>query len=60
MEKGLIVWFTGLSGAGKATISKVVAEKLKQNWKSLGESNIWPSAKNLNSHLTILKELQRW
>ena len=31
MEKELILWFTGLSGAGKATISKVVAEKLKQN-----------------------------
>ena len=27
-------------------------------WKSLGKLNIWPSAKNLNSHLTILKELQ--
>ncbi|MCL2926443.1 MAG: adenylyl-sulfate kinase, partial [Trichodesmium sp. MAG_R04] len=30
MEKGFILWFTGLSGAGKTTISKIVAEKLEK------------------------------
>lgn len=28
-HKGVTVWFTGLSGAGKTTISQVVAQKLK-------------------------------
>ena len=28
MQKGVTVWFTGLSGAGKTTISKIVEKKL--------------------------------
>ncbi|MBF2058332.1 MAG: adenylyl-sulfate kinase [Cyanobacterium sp. T60_A2020_053] len=28
-HKGVTIWFTGLSGAGKTTISQVVAQKLK-------------------------------
>ena len=28
-QRGVTIWFTGLSGAGKTTISKVVAEKLR-------------------------------
>lgn len=28
MNKGFVVWFTGLSGSGKSTLSKLVAEKL--------------------------------
>ena len=28
-QKGVTLWFTGLSGAGKTTISQVVAEKIK-------------------------------
>ncbi|MBE9168252.1 adenylyl-sulfate kinase [Pleurocapsales cyanobacterium LEGE 06147] len=28
-QRGVTVWFTGLSGAGKTTISKALAEKLK-------------------------------
>ena len=28
-EKGFTLWFTGLSGAGKTTISKIVAEELR-------------------------------
>ncbi|MEM1395155.1 MAG: adenylyl-sulfate kinase [Cyanobacteria bacterium P01_H01_bin.150] len=28
-QRGVTVWFTGLSGAGKTTISKAVAEKLR-------------------------------
>ncbi len=29
MEKGFTIWFTGLSGAGKTTISRVLVEMLK-------------------------------
>lgn len=29
-QRGVTVWFTGLSGAGKTTISKAVAEKLRE------------------------------
>jgi adenylyl-sulfate kinase len=29
-EKGFTLWFTGLSGAGKTTISKIVEEKLRE------------------------------
>lgn len=29
-QRGVTLWFTGLSGAGKTTISKAVAEKLRQ------------------------------
>ncbi len=30
-QRGVTVWFTGLSGAGKTTISKAVAEKLRSH-----------------------------
>jgi adenylyl-sulfate kinase len=29
MHKGFVLWFTGLSGAGKSTVSQVVAERLR-------------------------------
>ncbi|MEC4983988.1 MAG: adenylyl-sulfate kinase [Oscillatoria sp. PMC 1068.18] len=33
-QRGVTIWFTGLSGAGKTTISKIVAEKLREkNYK---------------------------
>ena len=28
-QRGVTVWFTGLSGAGKTTITQAVAEKLR-------------------------------
>lgn len=31
MHEGFMVWFTGLSGAGKTTIAQNVAQKLKEN-----------------------------
>ena len=30
MEKGFTLWFTGLSGAGKTTVSQLVAETLRK------------------------------
>lgn len=30
MEHGAIVWFTGLSGSGKSTVSRIAEDKLKQ------------------------------
>ena len=34
-EKGFTLWFTGLSGAGKTTISKLVEEELRQRRRRL-------------------------
>ena len=28
-NKGFVIWFTGLSGAGKTTLSQALAEKLR-------------------------------
>ncbi len=30
MEKGFVVWFTGLSGAGKSTLAEALARKLRE------------------------------
>jgi len=35
MKNGFTLWFTGLSGAGKTTLSKIVAEKLKTNGRKV-------------------------
>lgn len=34
-KKGVTLWFTGLSGAGKTTISHVVADKLKSQQRNV-------------------------
>ena len=34
-QRGVTIWFTGLSGAGKTTISKAVAEKLRSQGYNL-------------------------
>jgi len=34
LEKGFVLWFTGLPGSGKTTVAEKVAKKLKEyNWK---------------------------
>ena len=35
MEKGFTLWFTGLSGAGKTTISKLVEEELRRRGRKV-------------------------
>ncbi len=56
MEKGLILWFTGLSGAGKSTISKVVAEKLKERGRKVEILDGDIVRENLSKGLTFSKE----
>lgn len=35
MSKGVTIWFTGLSGAGKSTIAKIIEKKLKRAGKKV-------------------------
>ncbi len=35
MEKGFTIWFTGLSGAGKTTVSKLVEEELRRRGRKV-------------------------
>jgi adenylylsulfate kinase len=32
-KRGITIWFTGLSGAGKTTIAQRVADRIEQEWK---------------------------
>ncbi len=32
MQKGFTIWFTGLSGAGKTTVSRLVAEQIRKDY----------------------------
>lgn len=56
MEKGFILWFTGLSGAGKTTISKIVAEKLKSRGCKVEILDGDIVRENLSKGLTFSKE----
>jgi adenylylsulfate kinase len=35
MQKGFTIWFTGLSGSGKTTISKALAEEIKKSGRNI-------------------------
>lgn len=56
MEKGFILWFTGLSGAGKTTISKIVAEKLEKRGCKVEILDGDIVRENLSKGLTFSKE----
>ena len=39
MSKGVTIWFTGLSGAGKSTVARIVEKKLKRMGRKVGSKN---------------------
>lgn len=55
-EKGFTVWLTGLSGAGKTTISKLVAEKLLKRGKKVEVLDGDVVRQNLSKGLGFSKE----
>lgn len=55
-EKGFTLWFTGLSGAGKSTISAILAEKLKQHNKKVEILDGDEIRENLSKGLGFSKE----
>lgn len=56
MEKGFILWFTGLSGAGKTTISKLVEKELKARERQVEILDGDVVRTNLSKGLTFSKE----
>jgi adenylylsulfate kinase len=55
-EKGFTLWFTGLSGAGKTTISKMVAEELRARGSRLEILDGDVVRENLSKGLGFSKE----
>ena len=56
MEKGAILWFTGLSGAGKSTISALVEKELKARNRKVEILDGDIVRTNLSKGLTFSKE----
>jgi adenylylsulfate kinase len=55
-EKGFTLWFTGLSGAGKTTISKIVEEKLRERGSRIEVLDGDVVRENLSKGLGFSKE----
>lgn len=55
-EKGFCLWFTGLSGAGKTTVSKLVAQKLRDRGKKVEVLDGDVVRQNLSKGLGFSKE----
>lgn len=55
-EKGFTLWFTGLSGAGKSTISKVVERELKERGRKVEILDGDEVRENLSKGLGFSKE----
>src|ERR671910_1345210 len=55
-DKGFTLWFTGLSGAGKTTISKLVAEELQARGSRLEILDGDVVRENLSKGLGFSKE----
>ncbi|TKJ42593.1 adenylyl-sulfate kinase [candidate division LCP-89 bacterium B3_LCP] len=55
-EKGFTIWFTGLSGAGKTTISKMVSEKLRERGRKVELLDGDIVRRNLSKGLGFSKE----
>ena len=56
MQKGVTIWLTGLSGAGKTTISNLLSEKLKQYERNIEVLDGDITRENLSKGLTFSKE----
>lgn len=56
MQKGFTVWFTGLSGSGKSTISTLLVEKLKSRGRNVELLDGDVVRTNLSQGLTFSKE----
>src|SRR5919112_5110735 len=55
-EKGFTLWFTGLSGAGKTTISKIVEEQLRERGSRVEVLDGDEVRENLSKGLGFSKE----
>src|ERR1043165_9395635 len=55
-EKGFTLWFTGLSGAGKTTISKIVEERLREHGSKVEVLDGDVVRENLSKGLGFSKE----
>ena len=55
-EKGFTLWFTGLSGAGKTTISKIVEERLRERGSRIEVLDGDVVRENLSKGLGFSKE----
>ena len=55
-ERGCTLWFTGLSGAGKSTISVILEEKLKERGKKIEILDGDEVRENLSKGLGFSKE----
>jgi adenylylsulfate kinase len=55
-EKGFTLWFTGLSGAGKTTISKIVEERLRERGSKVEVLDGDVIRENLSKGLGFSKE----
>ncbi|HEY7266740.1 MAG TPA: adenylyl-sulfate kinase, partial [Solirubrobacterales bacterium] len=55
-EKGFTIWFTGLSGAGKTTISKIVEEELRKRGSRIEVLDGDVVRENLSKGLGFSKE----
>jgi adenylylsulfate kinase len=56
LQKGVTVWFTGLSGAGKTTISGLVEAELRQSGKKVEALDGDVVRRNLTADLGFSKE----
>ncbi|MCX6640518.1 MAG: adenylyl-sulfate kinase [bacterium] len=55
-SRGFTIWFTGLSGAGKTTVSQIVAEKLRSRGKKVEVLDGDVVRQNLSKGLGFSKE----
>ena len=47
-QRGMVIWFTGLSGAGKTTLAHALKEELeKKNYFIQNAQGAWDKAENL-------------